>query len=334
VASAFRSAHDLEDSKAFVKAANEGESEADERARWRVAFVCINVVICLVLAILQLQLSWQHSHFSQPLTPAMDGLKIGLTGLTFLMLLQITELAWFRHLNSEEFLRDQDEASQLGFLWSISFWFELILCALHAPADFMHIPAADEWNLFVLARIYWFLRAVFYFSSVYRMKRSVQAMVRQSDSFLKMREEGGVAQAPSPYSTSTIVKIFFSEHAWELLICSTLVVFFAMSYAVYVCERAEQPDLFTFGNSLYFTATMITTIGSSIQPNHPFGRTLSLIASLFGVAFLSLSVVVLLDTLRLQGAVELESMASVEIIKSDMQRKKHAAIRARRHLKQ
>jgi hypothetical protein len=326
---------DIEDNKLNKDSQTVPELEADRYIRWRVALVCVNVTISTVLMVLELQFSWAHTHFAQPLNPAWDGLRLTISLLSLVMLLQITELAWFRHINSDGYLadREHEETSQLGFLWSLSFWVELAVCALHCPPDFIKNGVDDSWNLFILARLYWFLRAAYLFSSVYRIKRSVQWMVRQSDAYMKMREEGSVEKSNPPYSTNTIIKVFFSEHAWELLFGSTAVVFLAMSYAVYVCERVEQPDLFTFGNSLYFTATMITTIGSSIQPNHPFGRALSLIASLFGVAFLSLSVVVLLDTLRLQGPIELESMISVELIKRDRVRQRVAKARRERNLK-
>jgi hypothetical protein len=327
---------EIED-KQYGKLHPVAEDESELPARWRVVFICSNVLVSVVLMVLNLQFSWEHAHFAQPLNPALDGIKLSITALTLLMLLQLAELAWFRHINSDEYrlAKEQDEEpSQFGFFLCLSFWLELLVCAVHCPSDMLVKTGLDDsWNLCILARLYWLLRAAYWFSAVYRMRRAVQYRVRQSDAYLKMREEGGVAQAPIPYSTSTIVKVFFSEHAWQLLFWSTVVVFLAMSYAVYVCERSEQPDLFTFGNSLYFTATMITTIGSSIQPNHPFGRTLSLVASLFGVAFLSLSVVVLLDTLRLQGPVELESMVSVELIKADIRRKRHHRQRTERLMK-
>lgn len=79
--------------------------------------------------------------------------------------------------------------------------------------------------------------------------------------------------------------------------------------------------------SVFSCLVLRIAVGSSLQPNHPIGRLLSLIASLFGVAFLSLSVVVLLDTLRLQGDMELACMDMFSLIQTERRNQKLADAR-------
>lgn len=64
----------------------------------------------------------------------------------------------------------------------------------------------------------------------------------------------------------------------------TSLVTIAGSAGIYTFERGANPDLSSFGNALWFTAMMMTTMGSDYWPKTPEGRVLAVMLGIYAFA--------------------------------------------------
>ncbi|MDD1750576.1 MAG: ion transporter [Methanothrix sp.] len=68
------------------------------------------------------------------------------------------------------------------------------------------------------------------------------------------------------------------------VILLTSLVTLAGSAGIYTFEKGTNPDLSSFGNALWFTAMMMTTMGSNYWPTTPEGRVLALMLGIYAFA--------------------------------------------------
>jgi voltage-gated potassium channel len=68
------------------------------------------------------------------------------------------------------------------------------------------------------------------------------------------------------------------------LILLTSLVTLAGSAGIYTFEKGTNPDLSSIGNALWFTAMMMTTMGSNYWPTTPEGRVLALMLGIYAFA--------------------------------------------------
>jgi len=173
--------------------------------------------------------------------------------------------------------------------WEISLWnawihgslplkftMEFVVLALHVPplVDSYLPYVSGDMNLVVFLRMYTYLRVMRHTSPVYLQRRRVQLHMRSS--------------APK-FGWHLSFRELFYFHNMSLMPVLSLFLWLSLAFSVHVVERVDNPDIWTVGNSLWFAAITMLTVGyGDIVPSTWIGRCFAVMIGLSGVLLASL----------------------------------------------
>eukprot|EP00002_Diphylleia_rotans_P000247 TRINITY_DN10129_c0_g1_i1.p1 TRINITY_DN10129_c0_g1~~TRINITY_DN10129_c0_g1_i1.p1 ORF type:complete len:530 (+),score=113.71 TRINITY_DN10129_c0_g1_i1:74-1663(+) len=164
---------------------------------------------------------------------------------------------------------------------------EVTVCLWHIPpfcGDFL----PDKWMFPMFLRTYLVLR---FFRDVSPITRNKGRII--SHGFYHL---GGTSFNSWIFHART----FVYREPGRLIIITTGVIFMIMSFCIYLFEREEQPDIFDYGNSLWYTAVAMTTVGyGDIVARTDLGRLFAILSGALGIFLSSFCVTVASSVLTL-----------------------------------
>eukprot|EP00002_Diphylleia_rotans_P024347 TRINITY_DN4803_c0_g1_i1.p1 TRINITY_DN4803_c0_g1~~TRINITY_DN4803_c0_g1_i1.p1 ORF type:complete len:376 (+),score=72.63 TRINITY_DN4803_c0_g1_i1:795-1922(+) len=173
----------------------------------------------------------------------------------------------------------------------IPFLVEFFVCLWHIPPFIDHAldENPDKWGIFMFVRLYLLIRPMRDFSPVYRNRG-------------KIIKSGHAAKGGQSFNTWLIhLRIAFYDHPGLFVFCMFLISYLFLSFSIYVHER-ESLDNFAFGDSLWYTAITMTTVGyGDIVASTRMGRIVAVMAGVLGIMLSSFCVAVTSGFLRLSG---------------------------------
>jgi len=273
--------------------------------RTRFSLIVANVAFSLFLLVLALESGWDYSLQSR--TASSEALRLFITLSTLALLVQIVE--------SHLYVRRQRLA--LVHVWrrlSPGLCLELAACSVHLGPTWL-FGDHDEFALLMFLRVYWLLRAVFYWSPPYVMRDSVRAALVQSPAYQAYFDESrGVPNVHAVYNLQSIAKATFYYHGVTGISIVGLGASLVFAYCLWISERAyELPDTYSFGVAYWYTVSTMMTVGYAgrHEPLGVAGRSVSMMMCVFGMVYMSLMAVAVVEALRL-NRVDQESLQIVQ----------------------
>lgn len=173
---------------------------------------------------------------------------------------------------------------------------ESLVCGIH-PVYGSHlditVPGSTvrlDWLLSVLMlmRLYLVGRVIRDRSAVYLKRRTM------------MRSNGADTVAVVNFNWWLSVKTAFYKSPVKSVAISTALAGVCTAYAVYLAERTSQPDVFKYGNSTWFAAVTMTTVGyGDMTPVTTPGRFVAVFTGVVGIVLSALVVATTIGKLGL-----------------------------------
>eukprot|EP00742_Colponemidia_sp_Colp-10_P000375 GILJ01000412.1.p1 GENE.GILJ01000412.1~~GILJ01000412.1.p1 ORF type:complete len:525 (+),score=64.20 GILJ01000412.1:95-1669(+) len=231
--------------------------------------VCISIlgIVGVLLTTLELCLVWDGDKGVVVRVPFADILKIFISIDT--ILLELALCLYYSKLVVFDRDKQRVRGSSSGLLrLAFGFVVEMLICAVH---PIPYVPATDTpCGIFIFFRLYLILRTL-----------------RNLTTTAKLRIELYGLQS-SRKSTFSIATDTFEFQRPPFLIVSSVVVWMALSFTVWVSEREMQTDLYTFQTSVWFIVATLTTVGyGDMRPGNDIGRLASMIAAVLGLLYAS-----------------------------------------------
>ena len=237
-------------------------------------------VLSIVVYVIQMQVGWNGAVYED--TTTTEVLKAIVSVLTILLLIRLTMYYRYqRHL--EKFRFGFNANFGLGTRWSM-YGVEAVICAIHSPPYAASLMIFDRpfinelWSMCTFLRLYLLARVVRDHSELYRHRKEL------------VSSRGGKWDEIQLLSSfSMTIKYLFQERPWLFLTAAYASSILLMSESIYLAERTEQPERFSFSNALWFTGVTMTTVGyGDFAVRAPIARFVSFFAALFGLVLSSM----------------------------------------------
>ncbi|MES1910946.1 MAG: hypothetical protein MHM6MM_003464 [Cercozoa sp. M6MM] len=197
-------------------------------------------------------------------------LKLIVTALTFVLMWRL--YVYFRLV-----------ARQDGFIsirHSPLFWqmlLEIAVCSLHPIVFIDYLEESlgmDIWGekgtVFVFLRLYLWIRVYRDHSDLFIYRHDIAQNIH--------------LESHTAFDSGLALKIFYHLRPFTVVSVSMLASTILFAYTIYICERQEQPQAFTFTKSVYFTIITFTSVGYGGQePVTSSGLFVGAMQSLFGM---------------------------------------------------
>ena len=184
---------------------------------------------------------------------------------------------------------------------------EIIICAIHPLPNFP--PQWDPIGLLMIFRGFLFFRFLKYHSRIFRQRNTIV----QDNDFLKRKKP--------IYGWKLVMKMYFYTHSLTTLVIVYSAIILIGAFCIQIAERADNENLTSYGNSLYFTIISCASIGyGDITPKTYLGKVIDCGFAIIGIVTLSFIVSMGDKALRMRS-VELFSVESMGVILLD--NKKH-----------
>eukprot|EP01006_Ploeotia_vitrea_P041233 TRINITY_DN66496_c3_g1_i1.p1 TRINITY_DN66496_c3_g1~~TRINITY_DN66496_c3_g1_i1.p1 ORF type:complete len:736 (-),score=340.81 TRINITY_DN66496_c3_g1_i1:57-2264(-) len=258
-------------------------------ARKNVILATIGAV-SIALSVAVLQLGWDGLTYDPP--PLADTLKAVNSALTVLLLWRLYDYYQFQmHLDRIQFGVDH-QMSLRHSPYLTTFLLEVFICILHPPPylDFKINGSpfiSNKFGIFLFLRVYLIGRVIRDRNDMFHWRKQILA-------------SGKLHSGLPEFDSLLAFKSYFYHKPWTFVSVCVFVNVVCFAYCIYVVEREVQPETFKLGNTIYFTCVSMTTLGyGDMVPKTDWGRFVTLIAVLVGMALAALIVAALIRWLRL-----------------------------------
>eukprot|EP00002_Diphylleia_rotans_P021940 TRINITY_DN4284_c0_g2_i2.p1 TRINITY_DN4284_c0_g2~~TRINITY_DN4284_c0_g2_i2.p1 ORF type:complete len:460 (+),score=36.66 TRINITY_DN4284_c0_g2_i2:70-1449(+) len=264
------------------------DSKYDNGRWWRNVFCIANATIGIIFMIVAAGIGWDGEKYRSNSTT--DGLKGIVSIFSFLLVLQIIEYHRFKTgCVFHTYVKDS-EIPWTAFSKDLpSLLLECVVCGYHIP-PFCSDYIADKWMIFMFCRAYILLRFLRDISPITDHKNRII-----THGFYHL---GGSSLNNWLFHART----FIYRKPGTFIVTATAIVYFIMTFSVYVFERHRQPDVFDFKNSLWYTAVTMTTVGfGDIVAKSHMGRVLAVVSGALGIILSSFCVTIASQILTLSN---------------------------------
>ena len=267
----------------------------------------IITIITVILTLILLEVGWTEHDEDAGIIGAYQAvtmtqpIKFTISILTIITCLLLyfyyQELVYFDSLQ----FKISQQQSNLS-IWTSDrkkyFLLEVFICSLHVPPysnklqfDFgsgLTPIFYDKFSAITLFRLYMLCRLYRDYSKVYKWRQ----WILEIGDFRKN-------SAQVKFGASLSFKDLFNFDPWYFVITLTVISLLFFAYGIYVAERKEQPDIFSFAsNCIYFTAVTMTTTGyGDYSPLTEYGRFISMLIAIVGISLASLLVAAMMNTI-------------------------------------
>lgn len=171
--------------------------------------------------------------------------------------------------------------------------FQLFVCVVFLVDFFVELWIAPNRRKFFMHNLLFLLVSIPYINIIVGFDIRVSEHIFYYLRFLPLLRGAYVMVRSVGYlSKIRIVSIF-----WSYISLMVLALYFG-SLMFYWREHPVNPDILTFGNSMYFCATQMTTLGCNIYPVTPAGRIVAAVLSVLGMAMFPLFTVYISSLVR------------------------------------
>lgn len=276
-------------------------SEYDSMVERLSVVLAVLATVCCVLTVLILQVQWDDLASPAVYTPSDLGQALKVINSLLTLITMFVLYKYYRlQMDLDSIRFDLYTRKRIPFWSSHRKWLflvEILVAFVHTP-PFMDFSTTflghhfdrfieDKMNIFIFIRLYQWLRVVRDRSAVYKWRKWVL-------------QSGRLHSGHPHFDAFYVVKTHFYASPWIFTISLVFAAIVHFAFFVYICERDNDPVLWTYKNSVYFMCVTMTTVGyGDMSPASGYGRMFALSAALVGVCLAALLVTALMNSLQL-----------------------------------